>query len=265
MVRAALHQVVTFADHVFHGNPAYVAVFNGQPRHPMMEEVCKVVGADVLAVIENPADARPRLSFFTDTGPHPGAGHATQAAAHVALNWNGRARTSVSFLLPDGAAREARRGDHGVAVEWPLMSYASTDQVEAISAAIGRRPLACFDSAFGYIAILADEHDVASLTPDLARITTFERTAMIVTAPAKGPDVVIRVFAPRVGLPEDPVCGTAHRIIIPYWAERLGKSVIHSRHLSPRGGDLWCQAHGNSVTIAGPTVTSFEATLFLPT
>ena len=76
--------------------------------------------------------------------------------------------------------------------------------------------------------------------------------------------MVIRVFAPNVGLPEDPVCGTAHRIIAPYWSQRLGRPALHSRHLSKRGGDLWCRVSGDTVTIAGDSITAVEGTLILP-
>ena len=89
---------------------------------------------------------------------------------------------------------------------------------------------------------------------------------MIATAPGDsgGADIAIRVFAPKVGLPEDPVCGTAHRIIVPFWSERLGRAKLHSRHLSARGGDLWCEFEGSTVTIAGETCRFLEGTVQLP-
>ena len=99
----------------------------------------------------------------------------------------------------------------------------------------------------------------------MALVSAFDRNAVIATAPGGAEsDIVIRVFAPKAGLPEDPVCGTAHRIIIPYWAERTGKTMIHSRHLSPRGGDLWCEDKGEKVVISGETRLVIDGTIRLP-
>ena len=263
-MRATLYQVVTFADHVFRGNPAHVLTLDKEPDPSLMTAACGLVGADVLAVITRPADATPALSFFTSKGPHPGAGHATLAAAHIALNDAGSGRTGLSLKLADGSLREVRRDAHGIAVEWPVMTYETTGRRDQIADALGVSPAECFVSAFGYVAVLASEGEVSSLAPNLTRVAELDRSALIVTAPGIDSGCVIRVFAPQVGLPEDPVCGTAHRIIVPYWAKRLGKASIHSRHLSPRGGDLWCTIKANTVTIAGESKTAFEGTIYLP-
>jgi predicted PhzF superfamily epimerase YddE/YHI9 len=103
------------------------------------------------------------------------------------------------------------------------------------------------------------------MRPDPARVSDLDRNTVIATAPGgKASDVVIRVFAPKVGLPEDPVCGTAHRIIVPYWARKLGRAKLHSRQLSARGGDLWCEDRGEYVAIAGETCLIIEGTIRLP-
>lgn len=261
-MRAALHQVVTYADHLFCGNPAHVLTVDAAPDPLVMAAACDLIGADVMAVVCCPQDERPALSFYTPDGPHPGPGHATHAAAHVMLAEPGR--SEVSFRLADGGQRHARRDAHGIAVTWPIMAYEPVADVSPIANAIGRQPLQSFISGFGYVAVLQSEADIASLQPDLNRVAALDRTALIVTSLGNTSDIVIRVFAPRVGLPEDPVCGTAHRIIVPYWAGRIGKTDIHSRHLSPRRGDLWCTVGESTVTIAGASVTSFEAVLDLP-
>lgn len=263
-MRAALCQVVTFAKHVFSGNPAHVIILDAVPELAVMAGACNLVGADVLAVITGLARSVPSLYFFTPSGPHPGAGHATLAAAHVALAQRSNDQKELSFNLADGGLRVCRLDPHGIAVEWPRMAYETTNRHGEITAALGVRPLECFVSDFGYVAVLRSEGEVALLHPDLTRVAELDRNALIVTARAIESDIVIRVFAPRVGLPEDPVCGTAHRIIVPYWAGLLRKAVIHSRHLSPRGGDLWCAVNDATVTIAGASITAFEGTLHLP-
>jgi predicted PhzF superfamily epimerase YddE/YHI9 len=201
---------------------------------------------------------------YTPEGPHPGAGHATAAAAHVAFSIAGAKRNELSFKLANGGHRNARRSPHGIAVEWPVMTYEATPRAGDVARALQAESRETYVAPFGYVAIFDNEADIAAIDPDMAQVAGLDRGAVIATAPGKDSDIVIRVFAPAVGLPEDPVCGTAHRIITPYWAPRLGKNEIHSRHLSKRGGDLWCKLRGENVEIAGESVQAFEATLDLP-
>jgi len=263
-VQVKLHQVVTFARHIFHGNPAYVVTASEAPQNmaALMIGVSDLIGADVMALIVGPEADEPELSFYTPESPHPGAGHATAAAAFIGLS-NTR-QDAVAFKLPNGDRRQARRTPHGIAVEWPVMPYEQTSRAGDVARALNAAPRETYVAPFGYVAIFADEPAIAALEPDLAQVAALDRSAVIATAPGIASDIVIRVFAPAVGLPEDPVCGTAHRIITPYWAPLLGKFEIHSRHLSKRGGDLWCKSDGANVEIAGEGIKAFEATLDLP-
>jgi len=263
-MRAGLHQIVTFATHVFRGNPAFVLTPPELPSNDVLTGACELIGADVLAVITEPAADEPRLSFFTSEGPHPGAGHAALAAAHVALDHSNGERKKLTFKLPSGEQRAVRRTSHGIAVDWPPLPYDNNDRNDEIAKALDKPPVECLVAQFGYVALMASASDVAELTPDLARVAELDRNALIVTAKGNDSDIVIRVFAPRVGLPEDPACGTAHRIVAPYWSKRLGKVSIHSRHLSRRGGDLWCDVTGDIVSIAGKSIKALEGTLQLP-
>jgi len=261
-VRVKLHQIVTFARHIFHGNPAYVVTASEAPRDlaAMMSGVSGLTNADVLAVILRPRDEEPLLTFYTSEGPHAGAGHATAAAAHVAL---GDKREKLAFRLADGTHRNAGRTQHGIAVEWPVMPYEQTPRADDVARSLRAKPRETYVAPFGYVTVFENPGQIAALDPDMAKVAALDRSAVVATAPGTDSDIVIRVFAPAVGLPEDPVCGTAHRIIIPYWAERFGKSEIHSRQLSKRGGDLWCKLAGENVEIAGDSIQAFEANLEL--
>lgn len=261
-MQVKLHQVVTFARHIFHGNPAYVVTASEPPPDTAMIGVSALVDADVMAVILRPESEEPSLSFFTPEGTHPGAGHATAAAAFIGLS--GTKRNAVAFKLPNGDHRHAIRSPHGIAVRWPVMPYEQTPRAGDVARSLKADPRETYVTPFGYVTIFEDERAIAALEPDLAQVAALDRSAVIATAPGTSSDIVIRVFAPAVGLPEDPVCGTAHRIITPYWAPLLGKSEIHSRHLSKRGGDLWCKHEGANVEIAGEGIKAFETTLDLP-
>jgi len=269
-VRANLYQVVTFATDPLRGNPAFVLSGAGGASDRALATTCRILRADVVAVVGESSGADTPLRFFTAEGPHGGAGHATLAAAHVALRdgvdtAKGPLRQAVTFHLPNGDSREARVEGERICIDFPTMPETRVDRIADMEAALGARPRETWVAPFGYVAIFEDAAVIAKIRPDLARVSDFDRTAVIATAPGgEAADIVIRVFAPKVGLPEDPVCGTAHRIIVPYWAEKMGKTKIHSRQLSPRGGDLWCEDKGDTVVIAGEASLIIDGTIRLP-
>jgi PhzF family phenazine biosynthesis protein len=259
--RANLFQVVTFATDPLHGNPAFVLSGARDSSDAALMAACTILRTDVVAVIDDPVDGVTPLRFFTSKGAHGGAGHATLAAAHVALHDGVRA---VQFKTSNGDRAAQIEGER-IAVDFPVMQGERIDRVDALEAALGVRPVESWVAPFGYVAVYADPSAIAAMQPDLDRVAGFDRTAVIATAPGReGADIVIRVFAPNVGLPEDPVCGTAHRIIVPYWAERFGQKKIHSRQLSPRGGDLFCEDKGAVIAIGGDSRLVIEGTIQLP-
>jgi predicted PhzF superfamily epimerase YddE/YHI9 len=265
-LRAVLFQVVTFANHPFHGNPAFVLRNAKGIAAGTLMSLCDHLHTEIIAVIDEDDGDAPQLRFFTPEGPHAGAGHATMAAAHVALKLPGPlAREKISFHVPNGERRDAEIIDGRIAVRFPRLAASPVDRVAQMTAALRAPPLETLVSSFGYIGFYRDAATIAELKPDMALVSGFDRPAVIATAPGDGAsDIVIRVFAPSVGLPEDPVCGTAHRIIAPLWSQWMQKDTIHSRHLSPRGGDLWCRPDGEDVVIAGDTSLVIAGTEELP-
>jgi predicted PhzF superfamily epimerase YddE/YHI9 len=260
-VQARVHQVVTFAREPFRGNPAFVLSLLQAAPDALLSAIAGELRESVLAVTWPLDGERSALRFFAPEGPHGGAGHATLAAAHVELE---RRASPVTFMLADGTERTAERDGDRIAVPWPLMPGVAVDCRQDLGAALGREPNETLVAPFGYVAVYAAPADVRDLRPDMAAIVRFDRGAIIATAPGDASDFVIRVFAPLLGLPEDPVCGTAHRILAPYWAERLGRDSLHSRQLSPRGGDLYCRLDGIGVTIAGHSRTFLQGIIELP-
>jgi predicted PhzF superfamily epimerase YddE/YHI9 len=260
-MRARVQQVVTFAATPFAGNPAIVVSIAEPVADGRLAQVCEELQADLIAVLFEPASAgQVDLAFFTPSGSHPGAGHAAHAAAHVSL----RTRSSVDFRLPNGGTLAARTVDGRVGVTWPAMAYAEVSLGARLGPMLGREPRATLDAAFGHVALFDSASELAAIKPDLKAIESLERGALIVTAPAERADFALRVFAPKLGLPEDPVCGTAHRIIAPYWGRILGRSHLRSRQMSPRGGDLWCDVGSGRVTISGDSVTFLDGSIEFP-
>jgi predicted PhzF superfamily epimerase YddE/YHI9 len=260
-MRARVHQVVTFAVEPFRGNPAFVLTLPRPATDAMLSAVAGELHEGVLAAIW-PQDGRMALRFYAPGGPHAGAGHATMAAAHVALA--GSAQDAVTFGVVAGGERSAQRRGERIEVPWPLMPGRPIEARATLGAALGSLPRETLVAPFGYVAVYDRASDVEELMPDMAALQGLDRGAVIATAPGDKSDFVIRVFAPKLGLPEDPVCGTAHRILAPYWAERLGRDSLHSRQLSSRGGDLYCRLEGGEVAIGGQAHTFLEGFVELP-
>jgi PhzF family phenazine biosynthesis protein len=264
-----LFQVVTFAGDPLRGNPAFVLAGVGDADERQLAAACAALRTDIIAVVGEATLGDTPLRFFTTTGPHPGAGHATLAAAHVVLRggfgFGKSSANAVTFRQINGENRAAHIQDDHISIDFPAMPATQVDRIVDVGAALGAAPLETWVAPFGYVAIFNDSDAIAGIRPDLACVSTFDRNTVIATAPGDGAcDIVIRVFAPKIGLPEDPVCGTAHRIIIPYWARKLAKAKIHSRQLSARGGDLWCEDKGDTVAIAGETCLVIEGAFRLP-
>jgi len=267
---ANLFQVVTFAADPLHGNPAFVLSGAEGISDHALTTACAILNTGVVAVVGAPSGGSTSLRFFTSEGPHAGAGHATLAAAHTVLRHRSAGRSdasscSITFHLPNGDKRAAYVEGDRICIDFPAMPASRIDRIAEMETALGTRPRETWVAVFGHVAVFDDPAVIAEMEPDLARVSAFDGTAVIATAPGDAAsDIVLRVFAPNAGLPEDPVCGTAHRIIVPYWAERLGKRKIHSCQLSARGGHLWCEDRGDSVVIGGETSLVIEGTIRLP-
>ncbi|MCB1489533.1 MAG: PhzF family phenazine biosynthesis protein [Bauldia sp.] len=261
-MQAAIHQIVTFASEPFRGNPAFVLSVENPVPDSIIGQVADQLREGVLSCLRRLDDDRVLLTFHSRTGRHSGAGHSAAAAAHVLLVETGATRGT--FVLDDGSERIVTRDGTRISVPWPLMPYDDVAMVETLSAALGIPVTEAQVSDFGYVAIADDPAAIQRMNPDMEAIAKLDRGTVIVTGPGNASDIVIRVFAPKLGLPEDPVCGTAHRIIVPYWSRRLGLNELHSRQLSPRGGDLWCRLEDDAVVITGESRAFLKGSVELP-
>ena len=139
-------------------------------------------------------------------------------------------------------------------MDFPARPPAFRPIPDALVSGLGRTPVEVW-TANDYIAVFEDEETVRSISPDFAKLQELDLRGVIVTAPGTDVDFVSRFFAPKIGIPEDPVTGAAHCELTPYWAQRLGKTSFEARQVSPRGGRLSCQLQGNRVVISGKAVT----------
>ena len=261
-MRIPLYQVDAFAGEPFRGNPAAVCPLDRWLKEETLQAIAAENNLSETAyyVREN---GRYRLRWFTPAVEVDLCGHATLAAAHVILD--------LRREITDGQVTfESRSGELGVKQEGDMyiLDFPSHYPRECpddadLSEALGARPVE-FLRAEDCFCVYRTEAEVRALAPDMSQLAKVDCRGVIVTAPGEDCDFVSRFFAPRVGVPEDPVTGSAHTKLIPYWSHRLGKRKLFARQVSRRSGDLWCEDRGDRVGIGGRAVKYLEGHIILP-
>jgi PhzF family phenazine biosynthesis protein len=261
-MKLRLFQVDAFASRVFSGNPAAVVPLERWLDDATLQAIAAENNLSETAFFVG-AGGRYQIRWMTPAAEIDLCGHATLASGFVIMSALEPGRTEVAFNSRSGQLRVEAEGDR-VALDFPSRPPRQLDGVtQAVADALGRAPVAVLE-ARDLMAVYEGERDVRSLAPDMARLTAFDRTGVIVTAPGSDCDFVSRFFAPRVGIPEDPVTGSAHCTLVPYWARRLGRTSLFARQVSARGGELWCEDRGARVRIAGRASLYLEGTIEVP-
>ena len=257
-MRIPIYTLDAFTSRVFHGNPAAVcplAVW--LPDETLQGIAAENNLSETAFLVEQKAGYE--IRWFTPKQEVDLCGHATLASAHVILNFLKPGLASVKFSSKSGTLKVVRAGDL-LALDFPTRSPKACPPPHGLLEALGKPPVKTFVSR-DVMAVYDDEEDVKKLAPDFAKLAEVNAFAIVVTAPGQEVDFVSRFFAPRAGIPEDPVTGSSHCTLIPYWAKRLGKKRLKALQVSPRGGELYCELRGDRVSIAGRTVLYLEGTL----
>ncbi|GAC1331815.1 MAG: PhzF family phenazine biosynthesis protein [Chloroflexota bacterium] len=262
MTRVRLFQIDAFADAVFLGNPAAVCPLDAWLPEHTMQAIAEENNLAETAFFVETHDGYD-LRWFTPRFEVDLCGHATLASAFVVYEALGYTRDAVRFQTRSGALEVRRDGDLFV-MKFP--SYPPTvcdDPPSPLLDGLGATPEAVVQGGGDYFAVYADEEAVVALRPDLRTFESLPSRGVCVTSPGREVDCVSRYFAPRFGIPEDPVTGSTHCTLVPYWSLRLGKTRLHARQESRRGGSLFCEALGDRVTIAGRAVMYSEGSVLL--
>jgi len=243
-----IYHVDAFTDRVFGGNPAAVVTL----REWLPDEVLQAVAAEnnlsETAFVKLAAEPF-GLRWFTPSTEVDLCGHATLAAAHVLFNHIRRTGGELRFNTLSGILTVRRSGEH-LAMDFPALPAKPVVSPEGLSAALGSDPLEVL-KARDLLAVYPSEEDILSLTPDFRALEKLDAPGIIVTAPGRDCHFVSRFFAPRIGIPEDPVTGSAHCTLVPYWAGILHRKEFSARQLSRRRGEVLCEMKGDRVLISG--------------
>lgn len=253
-----MFQVDAFTDHVFGGNPAAVVVL----REWLDEEIMQAVAAEnnLSETAFVATGAQPfGLRWFTPSTEVELCGHATLAAAHVLFSKGYFSGSELGFTTLSGLL-SVRREKGFLTMDFPALPARPVPPPEGLAEALRLQPAEVLE-ARDLLAVLRSEEEVRSLSPDLAAVERLDAFGVIVTAPGRECHFVSRFFAPKVGIPEDPVTGSAHCTLAPYWARRLGLKELRARQVSRRGGEVLCKVVGDRVVISGRAVDYLKGTI----
>ena len=256
-----LFQVDAFAERPLTGNPAAVCPLPAWLPDATLQALAAENNLSETAFLV-PEGTGYRIRWFTPTVEVDLCGHATLAAAHVLFRHYRLPGPRISFHSRSGALHVAQQ-EKLLTLDFPAQPPAPRNIPEPALRAFTQRPTACYEHT-DLLLIFPEEAAITDACPDFQVLRELSGRGVIITAPGISCDFVSRFFAPNQGIPEDPVTGSAHTQLVPYWSAQTGRKRFHCRQLSTRGGQLWCALHEDRVMISGHAITYLEGRIQLP-
>jgi len=260
-VKIRLYQLDAFTDRLFAGNPAAICPLDEWPEDGTLQAIAAENNLSETAFFVPEGDGY-RLRWFTPHAEVDLCGHATLASAWVLFHRLDAEGPAVRFETRSGSLTVVRRDDDLV-MDFPARPAHPKEAPRALVEGVGATPVGVYAAPRDYLLLYEREEDVRRLCPDFTRLRGLDRLGVIVTAPGNGTDFVSRFFAPSVGVPEDPVTGSAHCTLAPFWADRLGvgEHWMSALQVSRRGGTLAVRVRGDRVEIGGTACLYLEGTI----
>lgn len=258
-----LFHLNAFTDSRFGGNPAAVCLLNSWLDDGWLRKVAAENNLSATAFLV-PSGEDYELRWFTPLCEIKLCGHATLAAASVVSQILKPGINMARFLTRSQGVLTVKKDANLFLMDLPaLPPEVCADPPSLLRRALGLRSAwtEVLEVNETYIVVLDNELSVHNVRPDVSLLEELHPFAVAITAPGEESDFVSRYFAPSYGVPEDPVTGSSHCALTPYWARKLGKSQLHARQLSSRGGELWCELHRDRVLVKGGAVLTFQGTL----
>jgi len=260
-MRIPYYHVDAFTDTLFQGNPAGVCPLERWLPDEILQHIAAENNLSETAFFV-PQEEAFHLRWFTPTVEVDLCGHATLAAGHVLFSELGFLENVIRFNTLSGRLAVTRDGKI-IELDFPARPPMPCDPPQNLLSGLGAQPREVL-RARDYMAVFPSAADVAALKPNMALLSQLDCLGIIVTAPGNDSDFVSRFFAPAAGIAEDPVTGSSHCSLIPFWSERLGKNRLFARQISARGGALYCRHLGERVAIGGQAVIYSRAELNMP-
>lgn len=250
------YQVDAFATRAFEGNPAAVCPLDSWLDDIQLQAIAEENNLSETAFFV-PSEKGFYLRWFTPVKEIDLCGHATLAAAHTLFDSLGYAKPAITFETRSGDLFVTRKGQL-LEMDFPACPPTPCLLPELLAEGLGQRPLAVL-AADDYIAVFDNEATIRAITPNQILLGQLDLRGVAVTAPGVEVDFVSRFFAPKYGIAEDPVTGSAHCELAPYWANKLGKRILSAKQVSRRGGNIVCEVNVDRVRLSGQAVTFMEA------
>lgn len=248
-----MYQIDAFTSHLFSGNPAAVVFSGSELSSEIMQAIASENNLSETAFVVTGRENY-QIRWFTPTLEVDLCGHATLAAAHVIFHHLNYSGSTVSFFSKSGPLY-VRKDGKILYLDFPVDSIQAVEPPEPLISGLGAKPTEVYKGRDDYLAIFDSEDAILSLTPDMALLSKVLSRGVIITAPGREVDFVSRFFAPQSGIPEDPVTGSAHTTLTPYWSGKLAKQHLQAKQISRRGGELVCNDLGKRIEIGGRAVT----------
>lgn len=258
-MKIPFYQIDAFTGSVFFGNPAGVCLLDKWLPDNILQSIAAENNLSETAYIIKDGN-RYGLRWFSPKMEVDLCGHATLASAFVLFQYIIPAENSVSFNTQSGLLTVTRQNNL-LAMDFPTRHPEPRHTPEILIKALGCTPKETYFSVRDCMAVFESEDQVRQLQPDMELLCKLDAIGIIATAPGALSDFVSRFFAPKAGVPEDPVTGSAHCTLAPYWSDRLKKKTLHALQISKRGGELFCQNLGDRTQIAGKAVTYLQGTI----
>ena len=256
-----LYQVDAFTNRIFSGNPAAVVLLDDWLPDTTLQAIAAENNLSETSFFVRGRE-RPMLRWFTPCCEVKLCGHGTLAAGWVYFHHVDPRAARVVFDSQSGPLTVSRQAEQ-LTLDFPRQQLQSLAIPAALGQALGAAPVSLFAATDDWLALFADADSIRALQPRFELLKDFPCRGLMATAPGDDCDFVSRFFAPRVGIDEDPVTGSAHTSLVPFWADRLGKKQLHARQLSTRGGELRCELQGKRVLMSGAARLYLQGTILL--
>ncbi len=255
-----IYQADAFTNKLFGGNPAAICPLQEWLSDELMQQIALENNLSETAfIVSDGADYE--IRWFTPTIEVALCGHATLATAHICFTELNHPAQKITFRSKSGPLT-VYKSKHGYTMDFPIDPIQKVETpLNMVEALGGVSPIATFKGSTDYLVLLDSEETVAQLQPNYGVMATIPARGIIVTAKGEKVDIVSRFFGPQSGIAEDPVTGSAHTTLVPFWAKKLNKSILTAHQISKRGGILFCELQENSVLISGNAITYMRGSI----